>query len=247
MFVDKEVYEFIKDLREKHPRVGKKKIKILLDEFCQKKNLECISESKIGRIIKRNNWFFHLGVRTKKRVRRDKKRVFGYEVKQIGDLLQLDCLVRFEHGLKRYLFTAIETQSRFAFAFTYNSKSSLKAADFIQKLTRVSPFAIRAIQTDNGSEFLNQADKIMAKKGIVHFFTYPRCPRSNAFIERFNRTLQEEFVEEHRDLLETNLHQFNLELMDYLVWYNTKRPHASLNYQVPMKVILINPKSRRRL
>lgn len=78
----------------------------------------------------------------------------------------------------------------------------------------------------------------MKKNGAVHFFSYPKSPKQNATIERFNRTLQEEFVEEHRDLLELDLTQFNNKLIDYLLFYNTKRPHHTLKLKVPMKEVV---------
>lgn len=238
MEYDEKVYLFIKRLREEYPRLGKQKIKLLLDEYCLKESLGTLSVSKIGRMIKRNNWFLYLGQRRKRAVSVDRQRVFGYQVAKIGDLLQLDAIVRFERGIKRYLLTAIEVKSKFAFAYSYPTLSSKVAADFIGKLIRISPFEIKAIQTDNGSEFLKLADEAMKKQGIVHFFSYPHCPKQNAVIERFNRTLQEEMVEANRLLLETDLNLFNQKLIDYLLFYDTKRPHQSLNYKVPMKMIV---------
>jgi len=32
---------------------------------------------------------------------------------------------------------------------------------------------------------------------LVHYHTYPRTPKMNAHIERFNRTVQEEFIDYH--------------------------------------------------
>ena len=238
MYVEPKIYEFIKDLREKHPRLGKEKIKRLLDKYCDQKGLDKISASKIGRIIKRNNWFMYLGKRTKRGIRKNKKRVFGYEVKQPGDLFQLDTVVRFEQGIKRYIITAIDVVSKFAFAYGYKSKSSKSAADFVEKLIKVTPYPIKAIQTDNGSEFLGLFDKEIDKQGIPHFFTYPRCPKQNGVIERFNRTLQEEWLEANKILLEyKDLNQLNNPLIDFLLFYNTKRPHQSLDYQEPMKAV----------
>jgi putative transposase len=239
MYVEEKIYEFIRSLREKYPRLGKDKIKILLDQCCRETKIKTISASKIGKIIKRNNWFFYLGKRTKHTVRPNKERVFGYQVNDPGDLFQLDTIVRFEHGIKRYILTAIDVISKFAFAYTYKSHSSLSTSDFIQKLIKVTPYEIKGIQTDNGSEFLNHFDKIIAKQGIVHFFTYPRCPKQNGIIERFNRTLQEEFVEDSRELLEESQPKpFNDRLVDYLLFYNTQRPHNSLNNQEPMKTVV---------
>lgn len=238
MEYDEKVYLFVKGLRERYPRLGKEKIKRLLDGYCLKTRLETISASKIGRLIRRNNWFLYLGHRRRKSISVDRKRVFGYGVDKVGDLLQMDAIVRFERGIKRYILTAIEIRSKFAFAYTYTTLSSRIAADFIDKLVKVTPFEIRAIQTDNGSEFLRLADQAMKEYGIVHFFSYPHCPRQNAVIERFNRTLQEEMVEANRLLLETDLNLFNQRLIDYLLFYETERPHQTLAYQVPMKKVI---------
>ncbi len=238
MYIDEKVFDFIKNLREKYPRLGKDKIKIFLDEHCRENQLNTISSSKIGKTIKRNNWFLYLGKRTKNKVRQDKKRVFGYEVKHPGDLFQIDTVVRFEYGIKRYIVTAIDVVSKFSFAFTYKSHNSLSTSDFMHKLIQVTPYPIKAVQTDNGSEFLNVCDQAMVKSGIVHFFTYPRCPKQNGVVERFNRTLQEEFVEENRVLLEEKETKFfNDKLIDYLLFYNTKRPHNTLGNKVPMKIV----------
>ena len=239
MYIEPEIFEFIKSLREKYPRLRKDKIKIFLDKYCEEQSLKKISSSKVGKIIKRNNWFFYLGKRTKHTVRPNKERVFGYEVKSPGDLFQIDTIVRFEHGIKRYLITAIDVTSKFSFAYTYKSHSSSSTSDFIQKLIKVTPYEIKGIQTDNGSEFLNHFDRIIAGNGIAHFFIYPRCPKQNSIIERFNRTLQEEFVEDNRELLEEKeTKPFNNKLIDYLLFYNTQRPHNTLNNQEPMKIVV---------
>ena len=101
------------------------------------------------------------------------------------------------------------------------------------------PYEIKGIQTDNGSEFLNHFDRIIAGNGIAHFFIYPRCPKQNGIIERFNHTLQEEFVEDNRELLEEKeTKPFNNKLIDYLLFYNTQRPHNTLNNQEPMKIVV---------
>lgn len=239
MFVDEKILSFIKGFREDYPRLGKDKIKLLLDEYCKENNLVTISASKIGKIIKRNNWYFYLGKRGKHEVRADKQRVFGYEVNNAGDLFQIDTIVRFEHGIKRYIVTACDVVSKFAFSYTYKSHSSQNAADFAQKLIQVTPYPIKAIQTDNGSEFLKDLDQAIAKVGIVHFFTYPRCPKQNGVIERFNRSLQEEFVDFNAVLLEEkDISDFNGLLINYLLWYNIKRPHFALKNLTPMQVVV---------
>jgi len=65
-------------------------------------------------------------------------------------------------------------------------------------------------------------------------FIYPRCPKINSFVERANRTLKEEFLNEYQDLALTDINLLNQELIKYLVWYNTQRPHEALNYKSPI-------------
>jgi transposase InsO family protein len=63
----------------------------------------------------------------------------------------------------------------------------------------------------------------------------------NSAIESFNRTIQEDFINWHQDLLATDItdiNAFNQKLVDWLLWYNTKRPHSSLNNQSPIQYLI---------
>lgn len=57
-------------------------------------------------------------------------------------------------------------------------------------------------------------------------------------IERFNRTIQEEFVNYHLALLRDDLDAFNQKLIEYLIWYNTKRPHHTFGLVSPLRYIV---------
>ena len=58
----------------------------------------------------------------------------------------------------------------------------------------------------------------------------------NAVLERFNRTIQEEFVEvtEADPLFPED---FNLALTDWLIEYNFNRPHQTLAYKTPIEYL----------
>ena len=56
----------------------------------------------------------------------------------------------------------------------------------------------------------------------------------NAHCERFNLTVQEEFVDYFDDLLFTDLPSFNEKLLNWLTWYHCERPHASLGQIAPL-------------
>ncbi|MCX6706175.1 MAG: hypothetical protein NTV24_03695, partial [Candidatus Woesebacteria bacterium] len=58
MATDPKIFEYIKALRMKYPRLGKEKIYPLLASYCQKEGLISIKESTIGKVIKRNNLYY---------------------------------------------------------------------------------------------------------------------------------------------------------------------------------------------
>lgn len=247
------ICEFIKDYRTIHPGVGKDVIKPELDEYCQRKGIASISESTVGRLIKElkeKNLIPNLSSKLsynarqdkfilKTRKKRKKLRRKGYHPQKPGDLVQLDSITLFLCGVKRYLLTAIDVKTGFGFAYAYKSLSSLKAADFIQKLQTVAPFKVERVQTDNGGEFEKHFRKYIERESIIHFHNYPRHPQSNAQVERFNRTVQEQYVRWHLDEL-YDAEEFNRGLMEYLIWYNTKKPHRSLNRLPPLRYYLNN-------
>lgn len=245
MILDGRVVSFLRNIRENNYRLGKEKIKPLLDLYCLEAGIKSISTSLIGKIIKRKNLFFkrsgriyHDPGRIRPQPQTKRERIpKGYKSLTAGQLLQLDTIVRFDLGTKRYLMTAIDLFSRFSFALAYRKLSSQVALDFFKKLEAVTPFKIQAVKTDNGLEFLKDFDDYLRQKGIFHYFSYPRTPKSNAFIERFNRTIQEEFVEENTEYIE-DTPTFNEKLIDYLLYYNQVRPHKSLELKSPLQYLV---------
>lgn len=252
---DYSVYEpEIISIRGDHPRLGKDKLKPLLDDYCIEQRLKTVSASTIGRILinlKQQGRLskevkLSLSAKTGRLLERTnkpklkKQRRGSYMPKAPGDLIQIDTVVKFILGIKRYCLTAIDVKGRFTFAFAYKSPSSANATDFLLKLKRVAPFEVKRVQTDNGSEFYKFFHEACVNADIKHFWNYPRSPKMNAYIERFNRTIQEEFMDGYLDVMADNIDEFNSLLMDWLVWYNTKRPHYSLGQISPMKYLINN-------
>ena len=222
-------------IRHEHRRLGKKKLAVLcgVSESYAGRTLTDLKErrllplhakislsGKTGRMIERTP------IRHKK-VRRTAKRG-----------MELDTVVRFIDGTKRYILTAIDVERRFAFAGAYTTHSSASAADFLLKLRAVCPFPLAELQTDNGSEFAKYFTSACHTAKITHYHTYPRTPKMNAHVERFNRTVSEDCIMRHRDLLRDDLPAFNDRLVDWLLWYNCERPHQSLSMLSPMQYIV---------
>lgn len=234
------VETFIIRERQEHPRIGKKKLAPLLNAA----GFE-VSESYVGRVLadlkkrdllpsgRKLSYYARTGTfREQPQVHRKKLR------RSAKRGMELDTVIRIVHGRRRYVLTAIDVERKFAFARAYTSHSSQTAADFLQRIVTACPFPIEELQTDNGSEFAWHFEDACRSLGITHFHTYPRSPKMNPFIERFNRTLSEDFIRYHLGLLREDLDRFNAQMADWLTWYNTVRPHESLGLVSPLSYIL---------
>jgi len=60
----------------------------------------------------------------------------------------------------------------------------------------------------------------------------------NTFVERFNRTLQDEYINDNIYLLSDDIKLFNDRLMDHLYWHNAIRPHYGLKQIPPLKYLI---------
>jgi transposase InsO family protein len=96
------------------------------------------------------------------------------------------------------------------------------------------------ILTDNGKVFTGRFghppvevlfDRICRENGIEHLLTQPRSPTTTGKIERFHRSLRAEFLSEHRAF--TNLKTAQQALDEWVDYYNTQRPHQSLDMATP--------------
>jgi transposase InsO family protein len=244
----------IRRLRHEHPNLGKGKIHPLLERFCGERGLRCPSIPTIGNLIRDMG-----GLRTfpaKVRhdgtiVQRGRERVprkpKGFVATHPGHCVALDTVERFIHGARRYLITFTDTFSRFSFAHLTTSHASLAAKEFFDAIRVVFPYQIGYVLTDNGSEFKKRFADELRRLCLTHWHTYPRTPKMNAHDERFNRTVQEEFVDYHASLM-LDPGRFNQQLMDWLVWYNCERPHyAFQNKLSPLQFLLNLPPDESRM
>ena len=229
-------------LKKQYPYYGKEKIRVLLnDEGIS------VSASWVGKIIKKHKlqylWRtqesscnFKKTVRKRKKSRKRPPKLSVPD--KVGMWLQLDTIVLYCKGKRVYVITAIDLASRFAVAYAYSTPSSKNAKDFLHKIQMFFPgnISIKMIQTDNGSEFLKYFHEACEAEEIEHTFSYPKCPKQNAYVERFNGTIQIECLK-RRDAT-ISLYALNQKIADYLVEYNSIRPHQSLDYKRPIEIYL---------
>lgn len=139
-------------------------------------------------------------------------------------------------GLGRiYLQALVDTYSSLAFGKLYTSKRPETAVDLLYD--RVLPFyeshglTIEAILTDNGTEYKGRPmvhlyEIFLDFNEIEHRKTKVGRPRTNGFVERFNRTVLDEFFRQaFRENFYQSVEALQEDLDSWLLYYNQERPH----------------------
>jgi hypothetical protein len=95
------------------------------------------------------------------------------------------------------------------------------------------------VLTDNGKVFTGRFgakdvevlfDRICRENGIDHLLTAPRRPTTTGKIERFHRTMRQEFL---TGRVFDDLAGAQQELDAWIASYNTERPHSALDMATP--------------
>ena len=243
--IDERIIDKIREIRQERYRISKYKIKVFIDKYCEEEGIRKISISSIGLIIKKNKMFYqpaynlpiHIGRKKQKKVERIR---YSPKVKEVGHIIS-DTVVAREEGITRYFYNAIDIASKFAFSYYFKEHTSKNMVIFYEMFKEVFPYKIKQWQNDNGHENVGEFEKKLKEEKIRQVFSYPRCPKINAYIERFNRTLREEFIDVNGVLIKEDEEFKNL-LIDWLVYYNSKRPHFSLNLKAPLQFLIENNK-----
>ena len=134
-----------------------------------------------------------------------------------------------------YLQALVDTFGSLGFGKLYTSKKPETAVDLLYD--RVLPFyeqhgvKIEAILTDNGTEYkgrpmIHLFEIFLEFTDIQHRYTKVGTPRTNGFVERFNRTVLDEFFRTaFRNKLYESLDELQKDLDHWLHHYNNERPH----------------------
>jgi transposase InsO family protein len=225
-------------LREHYPRWGKDKLVVLLKDKSYQ-----TSASTVGRILHRLKERGvlkepipnHISVRKRFRqrpyaVRKPKE----YRAKSPGDIIELDTMdVRPLPGIILKHFTAYDVASRWHVLGIYRRATATTAKHFLDDMERRTPYQIKAIQVDGGSEFEAAFEEECQSRGITLFVLPPRSPKLNGGVERANRTHTEEFYEITDSTFE--LVDLRPKLLQWENICNTYRPNQAINYLTPLQ------------
>lgn len=222
-------------LRKQYIKYGKRKLRVLYEQDYH----EGITTWKIERVIRRHQ-LYPDPVAQAKRAKRIRKATNKLVVRigdvptptTFGHLWHIDAIILWWYGTRRVIFTALEELTKIGYARVYGSNASLHAADFLKRLRYLVDGKIDLSHQDNGSEFKGAFEKACQELGIEQVFSRVRTPTDNAALERFNWTVQDEWLSLSEAGLDDIL-KANHDLTEWLVEYNTHRPHEALDYQTP--------------
>jgi putative transposase len=99
-----------------------------------------------------------------------------------------------------------------------------------------APF--RFLIHDRDSKFTTAFDTVFQSRGIEIIHTAYRAPNMNAFAERWVRSVREECLDR---VLIVNERHLRSVLKEYVLYYNTRRPHQGLAQQCPIPIELMPP------
>ena len=153
-----------------------------------------------------------------------------------GELLSQDTFyVGTIKGVGRvYLHVVVDTFGSYAFGFLHTSKQPEAAVAVLHN--DVLPFyaeheiTVQTLLTDNGREYCgtdsHPYELYLQLNDIEHRTTRVRRPQTNGFVERFNRTVLDEFFRTaFRTTFYETVEQLQVDLDRWMVFYNTQRPH----------------------
>lgn len=166
-----------------------------------------------------------------------------------GDKVQVDIkyvpreCFKFDTQDKRYYqITAIDEYSRKRVLTIVDEKSSYHTSKFVKQLEKLIGFKIKTIQTDNGSEFVNNQEetkeltlfeKTLKQLEIEHRRTRPYSPWQNGKVERSHRIDNQQFYSKQEFNSEEEMHK---KLKRYNNRYNNIAKKV-LNFKTPNEMI----------
>ena len=138
-----------------------------------------------------------------------------------------------------YLFVAIDDFSRELYAAILPDKTADSAAKFLtEHLIDPCPYLIECVYSDNGTEYKGSSNHAFGvacyENGIGQKFTRVACPQTNGKAERVIRTLMERW---HGKQSFDGPEHRQKELCRFVNFYNTVKPHRSLNGDMPFEVL----------
>jgi len=173
----------------------------------------------------------NLRIKPKKRLVREKPAALKVPQK-INEVWSMDFMHDQLGDQRPYrLFNVIDDHNREALGI--EADLSLPTERVISSLNQIIEWRGKpaAIRSDNGPEYISHKLKKWAQeKGISLLYIQPGNPRQNAYVERFNRTVRYDWL--NQDIFET-IEEVQDKATNYMWHYNNERPNMALGGITP--------------
>ena len=217
------------ELRKQYPAWSKHKLAAIV-----KREGLIASSSTVGRILKRKGLIDKkISAKRKRSALRPKARFpKGLRINQEGQMIQMDTKhIMLAGGHRFYQFTAIDVLGKRKVMRVYPSESSRNGVLFLKECLTSFPFLIQAVQTDNGAPWLKDFEKLCKELKLPHYFTYPRHPKQNTYVEISHGADEREFYQQGNICSILPVMQANIR--DWENIWNNFRPHEALGQLTP--------------
>ena len=179
----------------------------------------------------------NLRIKPKRRLKRDRPDELAVP-RQINDTWSMDFMHdRLNDGRSFRTFNAIDDYNREGLGIEVDL--SLPALRVIRSLERIIEWRgkPRMIRCDNGPEYISQQLIDWTQKQNIQLqYIQPGKPQQNAYVERFNRTVRHEWLDQH--LFESIAHA--QETATRWLWiYNNERPNMANDGFTPRQKLMM--------
>lgn len=119
-----------------------------------------------------------------------------------------------------------------AYKVGQNSTTQMLTYCFNNAMALRNPTPPLIFHSDQGCQYTSATFKnLLAKNGVLQSLSRRGTPTDNAIIESFNSSFKREILY-RRDF--QSVREFKEKISEYIIYYNTKRPHESLGYVTPV-------------
>jgi putative transposase len=229
--VDERLAELIRFLIARHAAAGYRHLWALL----RSEHGVVVAKKTVYRILKLKGWFVHQRPKTPRpRARGLVSKAARSNERWAMDLTHIPCG---EDGWG-HLAVVIDCHDREVvgaeFALRGRAKEAERALEdaCIRRFgTLRPPGPTPVVRSDNGLIFQSRRFRAACKDyRLRQEYITPYTPEQNGLIERFFRTLKDECVWQHNF---TDFTHARREVLSWIVWYNSRRPHSALGYRSP--------------
>ena len=224
----------IVELRTAHPGWGPRTI----GHWLEREGVSPVpGRSSIHRCLVRH------GLITPQARKRKKADYVRWERARSMELWQMDIVggVRLRDGSEAKIVTGVDDHSRFCVSALVVARATARPTCEALALAMRRHGIPDGILTDNGKVFTGRFgpgtgevlfDRICRENGIKHLLTAPRSPTTTGKVERFHRTLRQEFLTGRTF---TDLVDAQAQLDAWVELYNHVRPHQGIGMVAPIE------------